>query len=802
MPETTRTTETTGTADTTETQALPAGGPSTSAADSAGAGRTASLISASALMAAGTLLSRVLGFGRLMLLVFLFGNATRQADMFTIANTVPNSMYILLAGGVLNTVLVPQIVRAIKGDPDGGEAYTNRVMTAGLLALAAITAVLTLAAPLVIWLYSSSEWRAPGVAPQYASMVSLAYYCMPQVFFYGVHVLAGQVLNARDRFGPMMWAPIANNVVSIAVLGLFLVVFGRGNPRQPFTGGEELLLGLGSTLGIAVQAAVLVPFLRAAGYHFRPRFDFRGVGLGKTLRLAKWTLGFVLVTQVALVVVSKLATRATAGGAGAGLTAYYNAYALWILPHSLITVSLATAMLPAASRLAAAGDLDGVAAETTRAIRLALTALLPAAVALLTLGVPLAQLLFGFGRGARDAPFVGWALMALALGLVPFTVQYLCLRAYYALEDTRTPFLLQILISGANVVFGVAAVALVDRPSLVAAALGLAYALAYALGVGVSLARLRRRLPALEPFELLQHSVRLLAAVTPAALVALALVWGLGRGSGTQLGRAAVLALAGLVAVALFLLLARLLGIAEVTAILATVLRRGRGTPPAGGSAVRATDHAPGPTSGAGAGTGAADDLGLTGDSETVIRPVSPTIEPPPTAGLATPPPTGTNENADSMAQAAIVRTHPGGEAALGEASSRPDPTDGAPVADATARAATLPAGTVLGSRYRLEELLAVSGPAITWRALDQVLSRSVLVHLLPPGDEAEADLLAAARRASVATDSRFLRVLDAVPRGTGDDPAIGSYIVCEYATGQSLEVILSHGPLSGLEAG
>ena len=127
-----------------------------------GGGRTASLISASALMAAGTLLSRVLGFGRLMLLVFLFGNATRQADMFTIANTVPNSMYILLAGGVLNTVLVPQIVRAIKGDGDGGEAYTHRIMTAGLLALAAITAVLTVAAPLVIWLYSSSEWRGPG----------------------------------------------------------------------------------------------------------------------------------------------------------------------------------------------------------------------------------------------------------------------------------------------------------------------------------------------------------------------------------------------------------------------------------------------------------------------------------------------------------------------------------------------------------------------------------------------------------------------------------------------------------------
>ena len=129
--------------------------------------------------------------------------------------------------------------------------------------------------------------------------------------------------------------------------------------RAPFTTGQELLLGLGSTLGIVAQAAVLIPFLRASGYHFRPRFDFRHTGLGKTFRLAKWTLGFVLVTQAALVVVTRLASGATVGGKGAGLTAYSNAYAVWILPHSLITVSLATAMLPAASRLAAAGDRPG-----------------------------------------------------------------------------------------------------------------------------------------------------------------------------------------------------------------------------------------------------------------------------------------------------------------------------------------------------------------------------------------------------------------------------------------------------------
>ena len=172
------------------------------------------LISAGAVMAAGTLLSRVLGFGRFILLVFLFGNGTRQADMFTLANTVPNSMYILLAGGVLNTVLVPQIVRHIKKDSDGGEAYTNRIMTGGLMVLFGITLLLTLAVPYVIALYSAGGWKDPALTAQYQSMVALAYYCMPQIFFYGAYVLAGQILNARDRFGPMMWAPIANNVVA------------------------------------------------------------------------------------------------------------------------------------------------------------------------------------------------------------------------------------------------------------------------------------------------------------------------------------------------------------------------------------------------------------------------------------------------------------------------------------------------------------------------------------------------------------------------------------------------------------
>jgi putative peptidoglycan lipid II flippase len=754
--------------------AVPAPGPEGSAS-------TSRLISASAVMAAGTMVSRVMGFGRLMLLVLLFGNGTRQAEMFTLANTVPNSMYILLAGGVLNTVLVPQIVRAIKSDPDRGEAYTNRILTAGLIVLGVITIALTLAVPLVISLYSASGWKSAALAPQYESMTMLAYYCMPQIFFYGVYVLAGQVLNARDKFGPMMWAPIANNVVSIVVLVMFLVAFGKDNPSQAFTSGEELLLGLGSTLGIAVQAGVLIPFLKAAGYRFRPRFDFKNTGLGKTFRLAKWTLGFVLVTQAALVVVNRLASGATVGGRGAGLAAYYNAYAVWVLPHSLITVSLATAMLPAASRLAAAGDLAGVRDEVTRSMRLAVTALLPAAVAFIALGLPIARLAFGFGQGAKDADFVGWALMALAVGLVPFTVQYICLRAFYSLEDTRSTFFLQIIISGANVALGITVVLLLDRPSLVATGLAVAYSVAYLVGVTVSFTWLRHKLPGLSMRKLGRHCVRLLLAAAPAGAVGFWITFGFSWWSQTQLARALALVVAGIVAVGIFLLLSRWLHIREVTEIIATLFRR-RGASPAATTAATEMPLAAPITGVPAAGLPAAG-VPVPGG----IGPVGP-----PSPGDST-----VLNQAPSPTIDYTTQSTPANSAPATTENAEPTVTQAPPLPPLPV-ASTLPAGTVLAGRYRLEEHLAEAPRTVTWRAFDQVLSRSVLVHLLAPDDPYASELLAIARKASVATDSRFLRVLDVV----SSDGPIGSYIVCEYAIGQSMEAILTHGPLSGLEAG
>jgi putative peptidoglycan lipid II flippase len=300
----------------------------------------------------------------------------------------------------------------------------------------------------------------------------------------------------------------------------------------------------------------------------------------------------------------------------------------------------------------------------------------------------------------------------------------------------------------------------------------------------VSFSVLRRKLPDLDSEELVRHCVRLLVAVIPAAIAAWLISWVVMTQFESKVVFALGLVVAGLVAVGLFLLMARLIRIHEVREIITTVLRRGSDSSPEAREVREETViEASGDRFG---------DFKSSGDSPTVIRPPSPSIE------------EAVEENAGSMAQAAAQgvepNVEPDGGPAIDRATIERPNADQPNVAESRdgSLAATLPAGTVLASRYRLEELIAESEPSVTWRAFDQVLSRSVLVHLLAPGDPGEEELLTAARKASVATDSRFLRVLDAVH---STDPAVGSYIVCEYATGQSLEMILSHGPLSGLEA-
>lgn len=537
-----------------------------------------SILSSSAVMAAGTVVSRLSGFVRAVLLLAALGTGL-HGEVFTIANTVPNMLYILLAGGVFNAVLVPQLVRAMRNDDDGGEAYTSRIMTAALLFLGAVTVLLVAAAPWVVDLASSPRWPDPAQE----SAVALARYCLPQVFFYGAFVLVGQVLNARGRFGPMMWAPIANNVISVAVLVGYLLLYAGDDPLPDggFTRTQELVLGVGSTLGIVVQLLVLLPYVRAAGIGLRPRFDLRGTGLAHTLRLGTWTVLFVLANQVAYFVVTRLGTSGPADGGtdGTGITVYTTAFLFVMVPHSVVTVSLATATLPRLSRMAADGDLPGLGMRLGSTLRTCLAVVLPFAAVLPLVAADAAKLI---ARGEAAATYENLipTLSLFGPAVVLFTVHYVVLRGFYAVERTRTVFLIQVWVALTNIVV---AVTLVHATSDAATApsLVVAYGAAYLVGSAISYSVLARSLGGLDSARLLRFVVRMLIAVGVGVLAGLGAHVVLTDAVGSDPSYAGALVRflgVGGVSVLIFLFASSVLRIDEVTSVIDTVTRRRRPT--------------------------------------------------------------------------------------------------------------------------------------------------------------------------------------------------------------------------------
>ena len=540
------------------------------------------ILGASALMAAGTVVSRLSGFVRSALLAGALG-AYLHADLFNIANTIPNMLYILLAGGIFNAVLVPQLVRAMRNDADGGEAYTNRIITLAGLFLAGVTAVMVLAAPWLMRVFLSPEFFEPELAQQRESIIDFARFCLPQVFFYGMFVLLGQVLNARGRFGPMMWAPIANNVISVGVLVVYLLVFGpaQGQDTGAYSSGQEQLLGLGSTLGIVVQLLVLLPYLKAAGFRFRPRFDFRGSGLGHTLRLGVWTVMFVIVNQVAYTVVVRLASSGAVAGVdggnpGTGYTIYSQTFLLVMVPHSIATVSLATAVLPRLSAYAADQDLAGVARGVASTLRTTLTLIIPFALLLPLIAYDLANIVYGWLAASTAFPDYAPPLSLFAVGLVFFSVHFMMLRGYYSLERTRTVFWVQCVIAGTNIALAVAITRMVSAENT-ASGLVLAYGGAYAVGAVISYGLLRHLLGGLQTPVLVRFLVRLLiaagiaTAVTGAAQYAARQVWPVDDG---KIQAVVMLSFTTGLDIALFLALARVMRITEVTSVMDLVTSR------------------------------------------------------------------------------------------------------------------------------------------------------------------------------------------------------------------------------------
>ncbi|MFE9257385.1 murein biosynthesis integral membrane protein MurJ [Streptomyces sp. NPDC006879] len=541
-------------------------------------GRAAGLLRSSALMAAGTIVSRITGFLRTLVIAGAIGIGTLN-DTYQIANTLPTMIYVLVGGGALNAVFIPQLVRAMKDDEDGGTAYANRLLTLVVVLLAGVTTVCVLAAPLFITMMSPKIASDPQ---QMEVATTFARFCLPTMFFMGVHVVLGQILNARGRFGAMMWTPVLNNVVVIATFGAFIWAFGgftsSGVNATNITPEAMRLLGLGTLLGLTVQAVAMLPYLRDAGFKPRLRFDWRGHGLGKAAGLAKWTFFFVLANQLGLIVVTQLATWAGAvadkqGHSGTGITAYNYALQLWQMPQAIITVSVMTAVLPRISRSAHDGDAAAVRDDISYGLRTSAVAIVPCAFAFLALGAPMATLLYASaGKGALN---IGYVLMAFGLGLIPYSIQYVVLRGFYAYEDTRTPFYNTVIVAAVNAaVAGIAFIALPARWAVVG--MGFAYGMAYAVGVGVAWRRLRTRLGGdLDGARVVRTYARLIGACVPAAVAAGATAFAIVQSLGTgALGSLAALVAGGIVLLAVFLIAAKRMRIEELNAMVGMV--RGR----------------------------------------------------------------------------------------------------------------------------------------------------------------------------------------------------------------------------------
>ena len=539
------------------------------------------ILASSAVMAAGTVVSRASGYVRSALLVVALGGVLR-ADLFTIANTLPNMVYILLAGGIFNAVLVPQLVRRISDDADGGDAYASRVITLSALFLGTVTVLLVALAPVLLRVYLDGRFLEPDLAAHLESIVDLTRWCLPQVFFYGMYVLIGQVLNARGRFGPMMWAPIANNLLAVVMLAAYLVVWGPigdGPERNAaLSTSQEVLLGLGSTAGIVAQCAVLVPYLRASGFTYRPRFDFRDPGLKHTLALGKWTVLFVIVTQTAYLVVVKLASGGTVDG-GTGYTVYSGSLLIMMVPHAIFTVSLATAILPRLSAFAHDGRLQEIGRTVGSTLRTALALVLPFAVILPVVAGDVAGFAFGWAGGEDTAATFAPTLALFGPALVFFTVHYFMLRGFYAMEMTKLVFFIQLAVSLTNV--AVAVVLVPSRPPAeTAPMLVVAYLTSYVVGAVVSFLVLRRTVGSLEAPQLVRFLVQMVLVLAVAGATAWAVEWALASLGDRPPPLVALLrgGLSGLAGGLVVLAGARVLHVREVTTVVDTVaarLRRG-----------------------------------------------------------------------------------------------------------------------------------------------------------------------------------------------------------------------------------
>ena len=533
---------------------------------------------ASAILAAGTVVSRILGFVRAVVLTTAIGQVA-AGDAFGVGNQLPNNIYALIAGGVLSAVLVPQIVRAASHD-DGGERFINRVVTLGIVIFAVVTIIATLLAPVLVRVYASGSTTGRGFTPEGLSLATaFAYWCLPQIFFYALYSLLSEVLNARKVFGPFTWAPVVNNVVSVAGLVLFMVLFGAAKQNQQvadWDSSKVVLLGAATTLAVAAQAVILFAFWKRAGLTFRLDFHWRGVGLGATGRAASWLFGMILITQLAGIVQTRVVSIAS--GHGPSVLALQNSWLIFMLPHSVIAVSIATAYFTRMSGHAQSGQLVAMRDDLSASLRSIGLLIVFAAVALSVVAYPFAR--FFTDTGFTDVRGMGNVILAFLPGLILFSTLFVLQRVFFALGDTRTPFLLQCVQSG---LFVVGAILCMTLPSeWIGVGVAAVTSLAGSMQAVVAVVLVRRRLGGIDGRRIIMRHLQYLGLSLVSGAIGLALVvllGGLDAGGFAQSGKVAAIvtiAVSGGTMAVIYLGLLALFRNPELAAVTGTLIARFR----------------------------------------------------------------------------------------------------------------------------------------------------------------------------------------------------------------------------------
>lgn len=530
---------------------------------------------ASLVMSLGTLTSRLLGMVRSpMLIGAVLGLNSLAGNSFDIANKLPTLLYMIIAGGLVNAVLVPAIVKATRTSKDAGAAFINKLLTLSMVTLGGITILLTLAAPIIVKIYAATldeQW--------YRLTVLFALWCLPQIFFYGMYTIFGQILNARENFGPYMWAPALNNVIAIGGLAMMLWIWGPADVTTAsdaatwFSARGNMLAGI-HTLGIVAQAGILLIPLRREGIRYRPDFRWRGSGLGQAGKASLWVMAMMGVGMLPTIAQSNVAAGATMRAQQAGMDldavvgnlGYSTAYTIYSIPTSVITVSIVTALFTKLAQAAVNRDFVRVRAEASYTLRVTSTLMFLAASLLVVLAVPVTRVLSP-GSSPEVISSISNVVAMLAIGLPGASAIAVLDRVYYALEDTRAAFIVGLPWQVVGIVGFMACGFL--PPSWVVFGVGAVMATTNTLSGVVTYLLVRRRLGGLDINRMWRTHAKLVVVASVSAAIGYAVVWAVGAdalASSLWKSGAAIAVISPVVGLVFFLLM-RALGMPEAAGV-------------------------------------------------------------------------------------------------------------------------------------------------------------------------------------------------------------------------------------------